>query len=116
VREPREQERSGSIRFGRFFGADSSSIYEVYSLVGMALLLPCATKQAKERAQIHSAPPSIQTLPYRRDTKWHICLKWFTDKHATILFTNLAQMLALQYSHLDPTKTLLHITLYIKKN
>jgi hypothetical protein len=37
-----ERERTGaegSINFGRFFGARSSSIYEIYSSVGMTLLL-----------------------------------------------------------------------------
>jgi hypothetical protein len=47
VRELREQERSGSIRFDRFL-VESTSIYKVYSLVRMAPLLPCATKQVKE--------------------------------------------------------------------
>jgi hypothetical protein len=47
-REPGEREWSGSIRFDSFFGVGWSSIYEVYSLVGMAPLLPCGTKQTKE--------------------------------------------------------------------
>jgi hypothetical protein len=37
--ERERTERSGSINFGRFFRARSSSIYEIYSSVGMTLLL-----------------------------------------------------------------------------
>jgi hypothetical protein len=44
VRESREQEQNNSIGFDHFFRAVSFSIYEVYFLVRMASLLPCAIK------------------------------------------------------------------------
>jgi hypothetical protein len=48
ARERRKRERSCSLRWGLFWGAGSSSIYEVYSLLGMAPFIPCKTKQPKE--------------------------------------------------------------------